>query len=56
MNISNLKIGVRLAIGFAVTPTLLCAVAVTGYSSISSLDGAIKKNEPGPPRPLGQAN
>ena len=43
MNISNLKIGVRLALGFALTPTLLCAVSATGYGSISSLDGTIKK-------------
>ena len=43
MNLSDLKIGVRLAIGFAVILTLLCAVAATGSIGISSLDGTIKE-------------
>ena len=56
MNISNLKIGVRVAIGSSVILTLLCAVAVTGYISILSLDGAIKEISQGRYLKTAQAN
>ncbi|MCX7141626.1 MAG: MCP four helix bundle domain-containing protein, partial [Proteobacteria bacterium] len=42
MNISNLKIGVRLAIGFAVTLALLVTIAVTGITRISGLSDDVQ--------------
>ena len=40
--LNNLKIGVRLGIGFAITLLLLIAVAAVGYTRITSLDEEIE--------------
>ena len=43
MNISNMKIGVRLGLGFAVTLALLIIIAVFGGSRISALSGDVQQ-------------
>ena len=40
--LNNLKIGVRLGIGFAVTLVLLITVSVVGYSNVNTLDEEIE--------------
>jgi len=40
--LNNLKIGVRLGIGFAVTLALLIAIAVVGYTRISALNSELE--------------
>ena len=45
----NMKIGVRLGIGFAVTLVLLITIAVIGYTRLSTLNSEIEdliKDEP----------
>lgn len=40
--LNNLKIGVRLGLGFAITLALLITVAVVGYTRINALDGELE--------------